>query len=247
MKNTYTFAVAMLWCAVVQLLPTRVAAQNCIQPLGLAKNTEFVYQVTDKGRPNGTLSNKVVQQMADEDGVYVTTFKSARLGKGNRPETAEEYKIRCSGDTVYLDAMLLLREQALKAFDGKDFDYTPVHIPYPLQMQVGQRLPDGKLGVRVRSSNIDITNITMVATNRKVEGRETISTPAGAFDCFKITYQYVVELDAMGMPLRDLFNVEEYFSLEHGLIKCQFTTKRGKKAKGLELITKKNPAQALQK
>jgi hypothetical protein len=51
----------------------------------------------------------------------------------------------------------------------------------------------------------------------------------------------------MGMPLRDIFQVEEYFSLEHGLIKCQFKTKGGRNAKGLELISKRNTAQALQK
>ncbi|WP_207431002.1 hypothetical protein [Sabulibacter ruber] len=242
----YKFGLGLFWCGITSILPETAVAQNCIQPLGLSKNTEFVYQVTDKGRNNGTLSNKVVQQMANKEGVYVTTFKSARLGKTGRPETTEEYRIKCSGDTIYLDAMLLLREQALKAFEGKDFSYTPVDIPYPQQMKVGQLLPDGKLGVKVRSSNIDITQISMVATNRKVEAQETINTPAGSFDCFKISYQYIVELDAMGMPLRDVFSVEEYFSLEHGLVKAQFTTKRGKKAKGLELISKRNTAQALQ-
>ncbi|RNI27933.1 hypothetical protein EFA69_17755 [Rufibacter immobilis] len=223
-----------------------VFAQTCTQPLGLAKNTEFVYQVTDKGRNKGTLNNKVMHQSHDKDGVYVTTFKSTRIN-GNRAETADEYSIRCSGDTVYLDAMMLLREQALKAFEGKDFDFYPVHIAYPQQMQVGQSLPDGKLGVRVRSSNVNITNITMEATNRKVVAQEKLTTPAGTFDCYKISYDYVVELDAMGMPLRDTFKVEEYFSLEHGLIKCQFSTKRGKKAKGMELISKRNAAQALQR
>lgn len=222
-------------------------AQDCTHPLGLSKNTEFVYQVTDRGNNKGTINNKVVQQVADKEGIYTTTFKSTRISKNNRPETAEEFQIKCTGNTLYLDAMLLLREQALQAFEGKDFDFTPVAIAYPQGMQVNQKLPDGKLGVKVRSSTVAITQMSMLATNRKVEAIEKITTPAGTFDCFKITYQYVLELDAMGMPLRDVYNVEEFFSLEHGLIKCQFTNKRGKKAKGLELISKRSPVQALQK
>jgi len=243
MKTTLLLFLSLLF----GITPGTVLAQNCTQPLGLSKGTEFVYQVTDKGQKNGTLSNKVVQQAANADGVFVTTFKSARLDKNNRTRTVEEFNIKCRGDSLYLDAMMLLREQALKAFEGKDFDFTPKDIAYPGQMQAGQLLPNGRLGVRVRSSNVNITQMSMLATNRKVESQEKITTPAGTFDCYKITYQYVVELDAMGIDLREVYNVEEYFSPEHGLIKCQFTNKRGKKAKGMELISKRSPVQALQK
>ncbi|MBA9077489.1 hypothetical protein [Rufibacter quisquiliarum] len=227
-------------------LPEYLFAQDCTQPLGLSKNTEFIYQVTDKGRENGILHNKVVQQMNNQDGVFTTTFKSARMDKNKRTKTIEEFRIRCNGDSIYLDAKLLLREQALKAFDGKDFDFTPKDIAYPKVLAVGQQLPTGKLGVRVRSSNVDISTISMVASNRKVVAQEKLTTPAGTFDCFKITYQYEVELDARGIALRDVYQVEEFFSPEHGIIKCQFTNKRGKKAKGLELISKRAPVQALQ-
>ncbi|MBC3540269.1 hypothetical protein ACFSC6_01290 [Rufibacter sediminis] len=247
MIKKYFYALGVVVLLASGVVPRATYAQNCQHPLGLAKNTEFVFQVTDKGRNKGTLNNKVVQQSIDKDGMYVTTFKSARRSEKNRPETSDEYHIRCSGDTLYLDAMLLLREQALKAFEGKDFDYAPVDIAYPQQMQVGQKLPDGKLGVKVRSSTVNITEISMVATDRKVEALEKVTTPAGTFDAYKITYNYVVELDAMGMALRDVFKVEEYFSLEHGLIKAQFMNKRGKKAKGLELISKRDPSQALKK
>ncbi|AKQ45347.1 hypothetical protein TH63_06385 [Rufibacter radiotolerans] len=245
MKNSYYSGVRLAWFFLLFLSPMASWAQDCLQPLGLTKGTEFVYQVTERGRNKGTLSNKVTQQAKREDGAYVTTFKSTRLGKTSRSQSAEEFKIRCTNDTLYLDAMLLLREQALKAFDGKDFDYTPVDIAYPQQMKVGQKLPNGGLGVQVRSANTSITKMSMVAQNRKVVGQETIKTPAGTFDCFKITYEYAVVMDAMGMALKDVYNVEEYFSFEHGLIKCQFTTRAGKKAKGLELISKRNNTQSV--
>lgn len=227
--------------------PTQSVAQECSQPLGLSKNTEFVYQVTDKGNKSGILSNKVVQQGQQQNGLFVTTFKSARLDKNNRTKTIEEYHISCKGDSIYLDAMMLMREQTIKAFEGKDFDFAPKDVAYPRHMQVGQLLPNGSLGVNVRSSTVNITKISILASDRKVEAQEKITTPAGTFDSFRITYQYTVELDAMGMALREVYQVEEHFSPEHGLIKCQFTNKRGKKAKGLELISKRSAVQALQK
>ncbi|QHL86533.1 hypothetical protein GU926_03380 [Nibribacter ruber] len=215
---------------------------NCAQPFGYAKNTEFIYQVTDKGRAKGTLHNMVIQQTSPEAGINQIEFKSARINHKKRPQTAEEFHIICKGDSVYLDAKLLLREQALKSFYGKEFDYIMKDIAYPSSLAVGQTLPSAGLDVRVRSSQVNLTRILMNTGLRQVVAQETIKTPAGTFDCFKITYQYTVSLDAMGLPMKDVFQVEEYFSPEHGLIKIQFYTKKGKKAKGLELISRRDRA-----
>ncbi|MFC6999541.1 TapB family protein [Rufibacter roseus] len=221
--------------------------QDCNHPMGLTKNTEFVYQVTDRGKNDGTLSNKVMQQAMTPEGEFVTTVKSARINNKKRPETAEEFTIRCKGDTVYLDAILLLREQAQKTFSGKELEYTPTDLAYPHQMEVGQKLPDGKLLVRVRNSVSDITHLQMSAINRKVEGKQQITTPAGTFDSYRISYQYIIKLNTMGVNIEDVYQVEEYYSTENGIVKLQFTNKKGKKGKGIELITKKNPVQAFQR
>ncbi|WP_192820729.1 hypothetical protein [Rufibacter sp. LB8] len=246
MKTNFYFFIASFLCLFLGMAGNPAEAQNCANPLGLTKNTEFVYQVTDKGKNRGTLNNKVLQQASDAKGHFITTFKSTRMGNNKRTENAEEFTIRCVGDTLYLDAMMLMREQALKAFEGKDFDYIRKDVAYPQNLQVGMTLPNGKLGVRVRSASATITQVSMTATDRKVIAQEKITTPAGTFDTYKISYQYVVHLDALGMPLRDVYQVEEHFSLEHGIVKVQFFTKRGKKAKGMELISKRSPVQALQ-
>ncbi|AMM52344.1 hypothetical protein TH61_15705 [Rufibacter sp. DG15C] len=226
--------------AVYAISPAATAQTvNCSQPFGYSKNSEFVYQVTDKGRAKGTLHNMVMQQTSPEAGVTQIDFKSARINHKKRPATAEEFRIKCTGDSVYLDAKLLLREQALRTFDGKEFDFIMKDIAYPLNLAVGQSLPNAGLDVRVKSSQVNITRIVMIASNRQVIAKEAIKTPAGSFDCYKITYQYSVTFDALGLPLKDVFTVEEYFSPEHGLVKIQFYTKKGKKAKGLELISKR--------
>jgi len=216
------------------------SAQECNHPLGLIKNTEFVYQVTEKGKKDGTLNNKVMQQALNAEGAFVTTIKRTRVTEKKRPQSAEEFRMRCVGDTVYLDALLLIQEQALRAFDGKNLEFVSVDVAYPHHMQVGHALPDARLEVKVNSQSASISNLHMAAVNRKVEDRQTVTTPAGTFDCFKVTYQYVVRLDALGIDTENIFNVEEYYSTEHGIIKVQFTTLKGKKSKGMELLSKKS-------
>jgi len=246
MKKIVYYICLICGLGLTGFLPSISLAQDCNQPLGLTKNTEFVYQVTDRGKNSGTLSNKVVQQNLSPEGAFVTTIKTARISNKNRPESVEEFTIRCKEDTVYLDALLLLREQALKAFDGKEFEYTPQDLAYPHEMQPGLKLPEGRLEVQVKSSNVDITNLQMYTVNRKVEGKQQLTTPAGTFDTYRITYQYIVKLNAMGVNLEDVYNVEEFYSTENGIVKLQFTNKKGKKGKGIELISKKSPVQAYQ-
>src|SRR5688572_10012543 len=124
MKRHFTLLAILFVCLAFGYGPVVSAQQvNCAQPFGYVKNSEFIYQVTDRGRTKGTLHNMVMQQTSPEKGVTQVDFKCARINNKKRPDTTEDFKIRCTGDTVYLDAKLLLREQALKSFYGKEFDF----------------------------------------------------------------------------------------------------------------------------
>src|SRR5690606_3662938 len=152
------------------------------------KNTEFTYQVTHKGKKKGTLTNKVMQQAPNAEGIFTTTVKRTRVTEKKMAQSAEEFYLQCRNDTVYLDAIVLMREQALKAFDGKNLEYFSTDLAYPHHLQVGQSLPGGRLVVKVNSQMASISNLDMAAVNRKVAGHQTITTPAGNFDCFRLTY-----------------------------------------------------------
>ena len=63
--------------------------------------------------------------------------------------------------------------------------------------------------------------MTMVINNRKVEGQESITTTAGTWNCFRITYKsrISVKTGPFGIPV----NVEstEWYAPGFGIVKTQ--------------------------
>ena len=57
-------------------------------------------------------------------------------------------------------------------------------------------------------------------TNRKVEGKESITTAAGTWDCFKISYHSKVLVKIIvGIPMNS--NVTEWYAPGFGVVKTE--------------------------
>ena len=63
--------------------------------------------------------------------------------------------------------------------------------------------------------------LTMNVTNRKVEGKESITTPAGTWDCFKITSKSKIhmKMGPIGVPMN--FDSTEWFAPGFGVVKTE--------------------------
>ena len=74
-------------------------------------------------------------------------------------------------------------------------------------------------------------DVNMEITNRKVEQQETLSLPAGSFDCYKITYATTIKVKMMGIGFPIHMQVTEWFAPKLGrMVKSETYTKNGKLA-----------------
>ena len=64
--------------------------------------------------------------------------------------------------------------------------------------------------------------------NRKVTAEEQVTTEAGTFDCYKITYDQTVTMKIMGMERKNNFQGAEWFSKDAGMIKSESYNDKGK-------------------
>ena len=67
-------------------------------------------------------------------------------------------------------------------------------------------------------------NMTVTTQNRKVEAEEKITTPAGTFDCLKITYDMVSKIGFVKVQGSSV----EWYSPGTGTIRSESYNKRGK-------------------
>lgn len=141
--------------------------------------TKTVLKVlTGSGAVIGTEYYEIIQKDVSCDTPFIV-IKNYTTGIGNT--AAIVYKVKSFDNASYSELPEILN--VTRFLKAKVAELNPLWFPLPENMKVGDTL-SGYYLVRHYSSYDLITKIA----NRIVEGQETVSCPAGDFDCMKISY-----------------------------------------------------------
>ena len=102
--------------------------------------------------------------------------------------------MRCEGNVFYADVRNLLDPKSLQAFQNESqVEISGIDISMPGNIQVGESLPDAEITLKIKTEDVPLPPTVIRVKQRKVLAREKISTPAGSFDCYKISSEYLIE------------------------------------------------------
>lgn len=175
------------------------------------ENGKQVYSVSDVKNGDGSVSATIHSEMFDKKG------KTLAKAKGT---------IQCKGGVMLIDMKMSLpaaqQEQVSTDATAESF-----YMEYPAGMQVGDQLKDATMNLDIDTKGMKQT-VTMVVSDRKVEGKETVTTTAGTWECFRISYKSRMTVKTMGIGIP--FNMEgtEWFAPGFGIVKTQ--SKQGSSA-----------------
>lgn len=178
------------------------------------------YKVTDVQNSGNSVTSSVQVESVDSDG------KQIGSGAG---------KIICSGSNLSIDmGMSMTSMEQLKGMEVKSND---AYLDYPSNLSTGMQLKEGTFDFSIATSGDPFSQINMKYLNRKVEGKESITTPAGTWDCFKITYDSEMKMKmALGISIPVKIKAVEYFAPGFGVVKTVTYNKKGKLS-GTTMIT----------
>jgi hypothetical protein len=113
-------------------------------------------------------------------GVMQADLKSETIAGGKKRPISFTYK--CDGNNLYTDMTSVMQNFGTSGSTIKEI--TP--ISFPLSMSEGKTLPDASF---VFTINMGSKKMDMKTTykDRKVAARENVTTPAGSWNCYKIT------------------------------------------------------------
>jgi len=99
-----------------------------------------------------------------------------------------DLEIVCEDGVFSFDLRDYLDPNTLAAYEDMGIEITADNLVYPASLSVGDQLPDGELQMVVKSGQATILTLILTISNRKIEGTENITTDAGNFSCYKISY-----------------------------------------------------------
>lgn len=207
-----------------------VLAQDCKGYYYLLNNAEIEMTILDaKGTASGKTVYKVTNVHKDGSGT-ISDFTNTFYDKSNKAMTSGTGHFKCSGNGVAIDMKMsvpVMPQMKDMKMEGKT---NATFLDYPSGMHVGQELPGGTFDMNTTVNGMDM-GISYTIANRKVIGREDVTTPAGTWNCFKITYDLNFEMKMMGKGIPMKFNAVEWFAPDFGPVKTS-SSKDGKEMGG---------------
>ena len=212
------------------------ASAQCNEYFPLKEGAEWEYEGFDKkGKTTGRQHQKVTQYKSTANGFEATISSDITDNKGENVMSGELEMI-CKEGVYYFDMRKFIPEEQLKMLGSYEMKVEGENLEYPSTLSVGQSLKDGTITVSAVNSPMPIT-ITLNIQDRKVAATETITTPLGTFETFKITSRSVMK-NKMGISMTIEFESTEWLAKDVGVVKSE-SFRKGKST-GYTLLVKKN-------
>ena len=161
------------------------AQSNCSKFYPLEEGSSFQYTMYDKkGKPDGT-TDYTITNVSDSGGDTTATMQMKFSDKKGKEVFNSDYSFTCTGSGIKIDYNSLLPSGMLEQYEGMEYEITGTDIEVPNDLSVGQTLDDANMAMSIDMAGMNMgINVNMI--NRKVEKKESVTTPAGTFDCFVI-------------------------------------------------------------
>ena len=143
----------------------------------------------------GKLTNKqtsVVKKVYNQGAMTISEMEMKSTDDKGANEKTSSAIYKCDGKKFYVDLSNYLsdgKQRSKIETSGMDFPYDP---------SVGDVLPDVSYSVKLNMAGRE-SIIKSRITERKVEAKESITTPAGTFECYRISSVIESERDMSGM------------------------------------------------
>jgi hypothetical protein len=213
---------------------TPALAQDCKSYYYLLNNAEIEMKVYDgNDAATGKTIYKVTNVHKDGDGI-TSDFSTTYYDKNNKQVTSGAGHFKCSGNGVAVDMKMnipVMPQMPDTKMEGKT---SAAFLDYPNNMHIGQELKGGSFEMKSNVKGMEMI-LSYTISNRKVTGRENITTPAGSWNCYVISYDINFQMTMMGKAMPMKLNAVEWFAPDFGPVKTA-SFKEGKKMGGT-LIT----------
>lgn len=198
-----------------------ISQTNCSKFYPLNEGTKFQVTVTDKKDKTSAIIDYNVVNVKNVGNDKVGTINSKMTDKKGKTITDTSFDVSCNGEVVSIDFKSMMNPQTLEQFGNMDYEITGTNMDFPNDLSVGQTLPDSNMDMKINMGGINM-NMEMAITDRKVIGKETITTTAGSFDCFVITY-----ITDLKMGVSQQSTSKQWIAEKVGMVKSENYDKRG--------------------
>ncbi len=208
----------LLMAAFLMLVTTLSFAQDCSPYFPLKQGTTYTMKNYDKKDKLEGTSEQTIVKKTTNGGNVEAKVDITHYDKKDKVVAKGDYTVSCKNGSVEIDMSNLISNMTqLYNTGGMDVKVDGDVLDLPAELKAGQELKGGKITASISNMGMNIFKTTVVISDRKVEGFETVTTPAGSFECAKISYISRAQVMIKTVETK----VVEYYSKDVGMVKSE--------------------------
>lgn len=214
------------------------AQSSCEQWFPYGKGEGFEMEARDA---DGTAAGRIrftVLGVSETGGKKVYTVKRELHYDETDRDMASEYTMTCEGDKMYIDTRAFYNPLSPEVMQGMDAEIESENLVMPASLDVGDELPEASMIMTLKQDGMTFSTMSLRLTGKRVVGRETLTVPAGTFDCLKIEGWLNTETKVMDREITSRTRTVEWYSPGTGMVKSESYDKDGKRSGGVALAEK---------
>lgn len=199
----------------------------------IAQDCEFYFPTTQgamiehrhfdgRERLNSVTRTTVLESMSTESG-YLVKVNSELFDNKDQLLSSNSLEVKCEGGSFLLDMSGYFQDLNLDSFENMEVRVDSDNLALPSNLKQGSFLPPARSRISVVNAGVPVMNMVVNVYNRKVEAIEEVTTPAGTFSCYKVSYDLETIM---------LFQVKsrgiEWYAKDIGLVKSETYNRSGK-------------------
>ena len=199
---------------------SNLCANNFFYPKEGKKLTYKQYDNKDKVKSITEQSLKSIKNTATGfEAVITVTNKD---DKGSSIQEGKDFIVKCENGEIKLDLSSMMMNEMAGRMKGMEVSVTGDGVGYPSNLEIGKTLPDATMEMKLGINGTTMFTGKFVIKNRKVEAKENLTTSAGTFECYKISYDLDID-----MIMKHSNKVIQWMSPNIGLIKSENLDSKG--------------------
>ncbi|MDQ6610049.1 MAG: hypothetical protein M3Y85_09545 [Bacteroidota bacterium] len=204
-------------------------AQDCKTNLYMTDNAKLVMTIYDKkGAVTGTQNIAITGVKKTGDAYESTITNSFTNDKGKVLSNASG-TYHCKNGALSADMKMFMPQEQMGKMGEAEANVEPVYLEYPATPSPGQALKDAEFTMNMKMNGGMGITVNFKEENRKVANKESVTSPAGTWDAYVITYDGTMKTKMAGLGLPGFnFSAKEWFVPGMGVVKTESYNKGGK-------------------
>jgi hypothetical protein len=208
--------------AFIGLFQVVTTGQDCKLYYPETENAQLEYKNFDKKNKLTGTSVQKVKTITRSTHSVAATIEAEYFDNKGASQGKSELTARCENGIFYVDMSKFINQESMEGFKDMEMKVEGGSLEMPSKLNAGDMLKAGDMKMTFSSNGTPVMTMTINVSNRKVEAVQDLTTDAGTFKCYKISYDITTKM---------MFTIKakavEYYNEEVGMVKSESYTTAG--------------------